>query len=288
MKKIYVLFALSVCNQLAAQNNFQKIGPPPPAIQIIDELEGLNGTAQGSADIDNDGDVDLLFTGQNPAGTLKANLYVNNGLGGYTLNTSTPFVGVYDGALAFFDADDDGDQDVIITGQDFSSYTAKLFINDGAGNFTQSSNFFTGVGYSAVSIADVDNDTDIDVLICGQANSGVKADLYLNDGVGNFTFNALASSTFTGVYLGTSEFGDIDSDGDQDLVLMGYGDNGTVSGMYTNNGSGVFTSVPTVFPPLNGCDIVFTDADGDSFLDIILTGSDPLIGATTQFYHNNG
>jgi len=288
MKKIAFLFALALSQQLAAQNNFQKIGPPLPAIQTIDELEGLSGSAHASADVDNDGDVDLLIAGQNPQGAMKCNLYLNNGSGAFQLNSATPFVGVFDGSIVFLDVEDDGDQDVIVCGQDVSSYTAKLYINDGSGVFTLASTPFVGVGYSSLSVADVDGDLDTDVLICGQANSGVKANLYINDGSGNFTFDAVASTTFTGIYLGTSEFGDVDGDGDADLVLMGYGDSGTFSGMYLNDGNGVFTLTASSFPPLNGSDIAFSDIDGDTDMDIVMAGNDPMTGGTTKLYLNDG
>lgn len=288
MKKIAFLFALALSHQLAAQNNFQKIGPPPPALQTIDELEGLNATAHASADVDNDGDADLLIAGQNPQGIMKCNLYLNDGSGAFQLNPATPFVGVYDGSIVFLDVEDDGDQDVIISGQDVSSYTTGLYLNDGSGVFTLASTPFVGVGYSSLSVADVDGDLDTDVLICGQANSGVKANLYLNDGSGNFTFDAVASATFTGIYLGTSEFGDIDGDGDPDLVLMGYADSGTFSGMYLNDGSGVFTLTASSFPALNGSDIAFSDVDDDTDMDIVMAGNDPNTGGTTKLYFNNG
>ena len=288
MKQIAFLFALALSHQLLAQNNFQKIGPPLPALQTLDELEGLNATAHATADVDNDGDTDLLIAGQNPQGVMKCNLYLNNGSGAFQLDPATPFVGVYDGSIVFLDVEDDGDEDVIISGQDVSSYTAGLYINDGSGVFTLASTSFVGVGYSSLSVADVDGDLDTDVLICGQANSGVKADLYINDGSGNFTFDALASTTFTGIYLGTSEFGDVDGDGDADLVLMGYGDSGTFSGMYLNDGSGIFTLTASSFPALNGSDIAFSDIDNDTDMDIVIAGNDPNTGGTTKLYFNDG
>ena len=288
MKKIAFLFALALSHQLVAQNNFQKIGPPPPALQTIDELEGLNSTAHGTADVDNDGDADILIAGQNPQGALKCNLYLNNGTGAYQLDPATPFFGVYDGSIVFLDVEDDGDQDVIISGQDVSSYTAGLYINDGSGVFTLTSTPFVGVGYSSLSVVDVDGDLDTDVLICGQANSGVKANLYINDGSGNFTLDAVASTTFTGIYMGTSEFGDVDGDGDPDLLLMGYADSGTFSGLYLNDGNGVFTFAASSFPPLNGSDIAFSDIDDDTDMDIVMAGNDPMTGGTTKLYFNDG
>lgn len=288
MKRFSFLVALAVSSQLTAQNNFQKIGPPPPAIQTIDELEGLTASAHASADVDNDGDADLLIAGQNPQGTMKCNLYLNNGSGAFQLDPTTPFTGVFDGSIVFLDVEDDGDQDVIVSGQSSSNWTAVLYTNDGSGVFTTASAPFEGVGYSSLSVADTDGDTDLDVLICGQAGSGVKANLYLNDGLGNFTLDAVASTTFTGIYMGTSEFGDIDGDGDADLVLMGYADSGSFSGMYLNDGNGVFSLTASSFPTLNGSDIAFSDVDADSDLDIVITGNDYFLGGTTSLYFNDG
>lgn len=288
MKKTLLVIALTSFGYVNAQNNWTKIGPPPPAIQIIDELIGVSGTTHASADVDNDGDADIIISGQDAQGTLLCTLYLNNGLGAFQIEPSTPFMGVYDGAISFIDVEDDGDQDVIIAGQNSSSWSASLYINDGSGVFTLASSPFEGVGYAAVSVADVDSDTDMDVLICGQANSGVKANLYRNDGIGNFTLDIPASTTFTGVYLGTSEFGDVDSDGDADLVLMGYGDNGSFSGMYLNNGLGVFTLTASNFPQLNSSDVAFSDVDDDTDMDIFLSGNDYMTGPFTHLYLNDG
>ncbi|WP_341903901.1 FG-GAP-like repeat-containing protein [Fluviicola taffensis] len=288
MKRFSFLVALAVSSQLTAQNNFQKIGPPPPAIQTIDELEGLNGSTHASADVDNDGDADLLIAGQNAQGAMKCNLYLNNGSGAFQLDPTTPFTGVFDGSIVFLDVEDDGDQDAIVSGQSSSNWTAVLYTNDGSGGFTVASTPFDGVGYSSISTADVDGDTDMDVLICGQASSGVKANLYLNDGSGNFTLDPIASATFTGIYLGTSEFGDVDGDGDADLVLMGYADSGTFSGMYLNDGNGVFTVTASSFPQLNGSDIAFSDIDDDTDMDMVIAGNDPNTGGTTKLYFNDG
>jgi len=99
------------------------------------------GVASGSiafADVDGDGDNDVLVTGRSgpvAQSTYIAKLYtydvtINN----YTEVANTPFVGVAGGfkTIAFSDVDGDGDPDVLITGQDSSfSAVAKLYTNDG-------------------------------------------------------------------------------------------------------------------------------------------------------------
>ncbi|MBT8195819.1 MAG: T9SS type A sorting domain-containing protein, partial [Bacteroidia bacterium] len=63
------------------------------------------------------------------------------------------------------------------------SNIAKLYSNDGSGNYTLVSGTpFYGVFSSSIAFADVDGDGDEDVLITGRDTSNRIAKLYLNDG----------------------------------------------------------------------------------------------------------
>ena len=59
----------------------------------------------GFADLDNDGDLDLVFAGDDE-------VFINDGTGTFTAGPSLPTVGINDPrAVAFADIDDDGDLD---------------------------------------------------------------------------------------------------------------------------------------------------------------------------------
>ncbi|MGE5316784.1 MAG: T9SS type A sorting domain-containing protein, partial [Chloroflexota bacterium] len=79
---------------------------------------GLVGTALGPADwidYDNDGDLDIMLSGQNAGcGNSSTILYENDGIGGYTQFTTLNFV--ERGASAWGDYDNDGDIDLVLTG----------------------------------------------------------------------------------------------------------------------------------------------------------------------------
>jgi hypothetical protein len=86
------------------------------------------------------------------------------------------------GAVAWFDADGDGDDDLFVAaiGKD------RLFRNDGAGRFTK----LKGTGLDrgsdpsfGVAVADYDNDGLLDVFV---ANLGAANKLYHNEGAGRF------------------------------------------------------------------------------------------------------
>ena len=87
--------------------------------------------------------------------------------------------------MAFSDVDNDGDEDVLITGKPERERIAKLYNNDG-GVFTEVSDTpFDGVWYSSVAFSDVDNDGDDDLLITGQNNNSLEriAKLYINESI---------------------------------------------------------------------------------------------------------
>jgi hypothetical protein len=289
MKHTLLFICIAAAAPLAAQNNFVKVGPPPPAIQVIDEFTNVSASASAMADIDNDGDLDVLITGHADNGAaLVAELYTNDGAGAFT-QVASPFVGVTGGAVAFADVDGDGDQDVVITGGSASGHLAALYLNDGTGIFSGTFSALEGASNSSIDFEDVDGDGDADLLISGQTNSGVKGNLYINDGNGGFTLDAVASALFGGVYLGAVEFADIDNDNDPDLLLMGYGNSGTYSGLFINDGDGIFAAAPVnPFTTLVTSDIDFADVDNDGDQDVVASGDDGVTGPVTQLYTNDG
>lgn len=229
------------------------------------------------ADVDGDGDLDVLITGEAPALTTK--LYTNDGSGGFTEKVNS-FTAVTQGAVAFADIDGDNDQDVLITGISSSGASTKLYTNDGTGTFTEVVGTpFDNVSQSSVAFADIDGDNDQDVLITG---SNI-AKLYTNNGSGAFTL--VAGTPFTGVNFSSMAFTDVDGDNDQDVLITG----SHTSKLYTNNGTGTFTLVAgTPFVNVSEGSIAFADVDGDNDQDVIITGSDATAQYHSKLYTNNG
>ena len=274
-KEVFSLKYFFICSILMwstlsfAQSFTLKSGTPFP---------NLIKTSIAFADVDGDGDQDVLITGESPALTTK--LYTNDGTGTYTEVTPNPFTGVTQGALAFADIDGDNDQDVLITGISSSGASSKLYTNDGSGIFTEVVGTpFANVSQSSVAFADVDGDNDQDVLITG---SNI-AKLYTNNGSGTFT--EVAGTPFTGVNFSSIAFADVDGDNDQDVLITG----SHTSKLYTNNGSGTFTLVAgTPFADVSEGSIAFADVDGDNDQDVIITGADASAIYHSKLYTNNG
>ena len=262
--------------------------PAPP-------FKGVILSSIAYADIDNDNDLDILLTGRIGSGVRTATLYVNDGSGIFTEVPDTPFEGVASkhGAAAFADIDGDNDPDILITGDnDLLIPTAKLYVNDGTGTFTEVLGTpFEGVSLGSVSFSDVDGDNDLDVLITGGIEAGgLIAKLYSNDGTGTFT--EVMGTPFEGVEDSSVAFADVDGDNDEDLLITGQGTiYSGIAKLYRNDGTGNFTLVTgTPFVGLELGGIAFADVDGDNDQDVLFTGY--VFGAPTFqsaiLYRNDG
>ncbi len=264
-------------------------------------FEGVGFSSVAFADVDGDSDQDLLVTGskkfdstnpyETPKGTPSTKLYLNQGNGIYEALLETPFEDVMNGSVAFADVDGDEDQDVLITGSSASIPTAKLYINNGQGIFSEVEDTpFLGTFRGAVAFSDIEKDGDPDLLISGYTTISPLSsttNLYVNDGKGNFELNP--NTPFEGIHAGTLTFSDLDGDEDEDLLITGENNEGfTIAKLYANDGQGFFTEV--VDTNLRGTflsSVSVKDVDQDSDMDILVSGS-MTGGYATVLYMNNG
>ncbi len=209
-------------------------------------FEGVYESDAVFADIDGDGDQDVLISGRNSSNVKITNLYTNDGFGGYALVLGTPFIGFENGDAAFADIDGDNDLDLIIAGEvTLMSGSTKLYTNNGSGIFTEELGATFDASYwGSTDFADVDDDDDLDLLLTGRrSNTELIAKLYINDGNGVFTESI--GTPFIGVEASDSAFADIDGDNDLDILITGSGGNSNpiISRLYENDGSGNFILV---------------------------------------------
>jgi hypothetical protein len=225
----------------------------PPAIFPI--------TAALLADLDRDGDRDLLAGGFNQAFLLQ-----NDGRGRLTDVTRSVFAAPppFVGALATGDVDLDGDLDVVMgTGRGLL-----LFLNDGSGRLTQAQLGPSTYNVTGLTLADVDRDRDLDVIALAAC-----VNLFLNDGRGVFSLDATRlPHTPSCPPLRKSIAFDADVDGDLDLLLAG-----SSQYLYANDGRGFFTdaTLALITPwPIDTRDALLADLDGDQDLDVITAPDD--------------
>ncbi|MEY2923806.1 MAG: hypothetical protein RLZZ337_346, partial [Bacteroidota bacterium] len=250
-----------------------------------------NGTAN-FADFDGDGDQDLLISGGLlTSGNRRTQLYKNDGSGIYKLVSGTPFVNVEFSDIEIGDIDGDNDLDVLITGSNGGSGNGahtSLYKNDGSGNFSVVSGITLDyVKNGAIEFGDIDGDNDLDLVLSGLSlySNDNETTLYINNGNGNFTAKA---DPFIDVQWGSTAIGDIDGDGDNDIIINGWLNSsaGNRCRIYLNNGDGTFTYLRELQGTERGS-IILSDLDNDSDLDVLITGYGKS-NAVTTIYTNDG
>ena len=286
MRKIYLQLLLTALSSVSIAQNINL--EEDTTTNLYDSRHG----ACAMADIDNDGDLDLLITG--PDGNLtndKTTLYSNDGLGNFTEITQTGLsILTEGGSIAFADTDGDGDQDLLLTGRNSSTYYAHFYLNDGSGNFTpDNTQPFEPSGGGNLDFADIDNDGDMDLFMTGFLAGNTRfSKLYQNNGTGNFS--EITSTPFLDIGgTSSSAFFDMDNDNDLDLILTGKNNNNEKkTTLYENDGAGNFSLVSnTPFENVSNGGIAVADTDNDGDIDVLINGENT-IGGFCQLYLNDG
>ncbi|HEX9153164.1 MAG TPA: VCBS repeat-containing protein [Flavobacterium sp.] len=202
---------------------------------LISKELSQEGPSLAVADVNGDGNEDLFIGG---AKGQAGKIYLNNGNDNYTITGQKDLesdASYEDTAASFFDADGDGDQDLLVGSggnekTDQTNYKNRLYLNNGKGIFTKSKSNIpsTNNNVSIIATNDFDNDGDIDVFIGSRSVPGVygidpKQLLLENDGKGNFT-NVTDKKAFKLNEVGMvtdAVWEDIDNDGKKDLIIVG-------------------------------------------------------------------
>jgi len=211
---------------------------------------GVKNSDLALGDIDNDNDLDLFVLGKTDdfsPYTQISKLYLNDGTGLFLeFNTNNNnFDDLVNPDICLGDFNNDSYLDFILIGNKSGTQLSftELFINDGSGNFTlDTSSLFINVQIGDISVADIDNDNDLDVLITGYAPYK-STSLYLNDG--NAEFNLIPNTAFDNIGNSYTSFVDLNNDQKIDVFLSGINQYDFPSAKFYLNKS-YFYSVDTI------------------------------------------
>jgi len=212
------------------------------------------------ADFDNDGFVDLAFTG-----SQGTRLFRNSGVGVFA--DVTDAAGLVAGgagtAALWADLDHDGDLDLV----DGGDLGMRVHRNDGDGSFTEVSTTWglsAPAGVGSFAFGDIDDDGDLDLLVTGRDGR-----ILLFDNLREGSFAEVAAARGLGEVSGVNAMAvaDFDADGALDLLLGS--DSGTR--LRPNRGDGSFGAAAWTGAPAEVLEVL--DFDNDGRMDALLLGA---------------
>ena len=241
------------------------------------------------ADFNNDGYNDILAVGSYDRVKI---LYAIPHTYDYEL-THLVVVPFFSQGASTGDFNGDGWMDAVILNDNGLNYS---LMNDGAGSLSHEVFFdFVTVpvsdnsgNYGSVyTDFDMDGDSDFYIAKCRQGVNNpndprrINA-LFVNEGQNNYTQNAEQYGLASGSQTWTTDFGDIDNDGDLDCFMTQHD---VISELYENIDNDTFINITGTSGleiggiPLQG---MFRDFDNDGFQDILVSGD------RVDYYRNNG
>jgi hypothetical protein len=236
------------------------------------------GAASAAADLDGDGVAEILVAGSYQTGSAASG---PSQLRVYSRQPSGVFQPTIAGAapsvprrVVAFDADGDGDRDVVVVASTASPFSAltehtRLYVNQGGLTFVPIDLGTPHRGSDIVPV-DVDGDGDLDLVqATATTASAFPATVFVNQGGGVWTDTALVPSTSGR----TAAAADLDLDGDVDLVIG-------ATPLYRTGG--VFVPGPLA-PFVNGFVgyASLADLTGDGLPDLVGSGGfTPGLGAS--------
>jgi hypothetical protein len=177
-------------------------------------LMGYTRSSLECGDYDNDGDLDILYTGYNSEDFEKpyTGIYRNNNGTFSKINLG----GVNKGCAKWGDYDNDGDLDIVSTGEAYYGNPSTIILRNDDNTYTLIDANIKNLENSSADWGDYDNDGDLDLIISG-SNFGYYTKIYRNDSGIFIDINA----GLEGINNGTLEWGDYDNDGDLDVLMTG-------------------------------------------------------------------
>ncbi len=235
-----------------------------------------------AADLDGDGDVDLAFTQSSEGGQSGQSvvLYRNQGAGTFDAPVSIP-CGKGPTAIRAVDFDLDGDLDLLTVNRKLGESDVSLLSNDGTAHFTRT-DFPVGPEPYRMVVGDLNGDGRPDVVTTHVGPAPPAVTVSFNTGSG--------LSAPVGLLTGAAQLaqpgpipapaiGDVDNDGDLD-VMYGYAPSaGNALALWKNAGNGTFAAVSAIESASNAAtpwSMELVDVTNDGVLDLVTCGGQAL------------
>ncbi|MCD4707291.1 MAG: VCBS repeat-containing protein [Candidatus Sabulitectum sp.] len=257
-------------NQFYSQSGMEYLSYPGSLILGYDPVEHIISesvsapTSVFAADIDSDGDIDILCAS---SGDDKVEWWENANGSGTSWQRRTIAEG-FDNARSACTADINGDGYPDVLGAAYNQGITWWENVDSSGTIWTEhivSTSFNGA-YSAVA-EDIDGDGDIDIL--GGADCDSEVSWWENtDGFGTAWTKHIITDSLAGVMAVYAD--DVDGDGDIDALSAAHADD-ELSWWENTNGSGTSWERHFISDLNAGCSVNSVDLDGDGDTDVLAT-----------------
>ncbi|MFZ4619889.1 MAG: FG-GAP-like repeat-containing protein [Bacteroidota bacterium] len=259
-KKYYLLTVQSAAaDTFAARVNYQT-GSVPKCVT--------------SADVDADGDVDLIAS-NGDSNTLS--VLLNNGNGTFAAKAD---YATGDAPNSVTAADLDGDGDLDLATANYGSANISVLMNNGNGTFAAKADYTAGDSPICIVAIDADNDGDKDLMSTNYYSDTFS--VLLNNGNGTF---AAKTDYSTGSNPFSMTAADVDNDGDNDVIVTNSSSQNLSVRM--NNGNGTFASPVNYATGDNPMSVTAADVDADGDVDL-LTGNNTTNTLAVLMNNGNG
>jgi hypothetical protein len=248
-----------------------------------------NSNSVAISDLNGDGNSDLAVANGGVGHILigpNGNVSVLLGNGDGSFQSAVNYDTGYEAnSVAIGDLNGDGNPDLAVTNygwdpvEGLCCFSVSVLLGNGDGTFQSAVNYGVGAGPSSVAIGDLNGDGNPDLATANSYTglySGEGEDVSVLLGNGDGTFQS-AVNYDTDVEPSSVAIGDLDGDGDLDLVTDGVDDLlGNGVHVMLGNGDGTFQSATHY--DTEGGSVALGDLDGDGNLDLATSDVSVLLG----------
>ena len=254
--------------------------------------DGDRSDGASFADVDNDGDLDMVVVTFGGAGSGKRNyLYLNDGDSGFTFQSEDDISNnlTYSETITWLDYNKDNFLDAYVTNS-VGDLRNHLYENNGDGSFSRVlDNNITSLSKASRSVdwIDINNDGLNDIFI---GNEGPNTNsVFINDDSGYIQDTDILIAQDSKNSAGSS-WADIDNDGDYDLFVANYSFNGQPNQLFINDNGNFIEDVDSEVAKqsTNSFGSAFADIDNDGDLDLFVCNAYLNAVNNNSLYINDG